>query len=139
MRIGIAVLGLWLVMTAVAGAQEPPPEDFVVDSFPSTPSHDSGFTALFWLLVPLSLLGAFITLRRDWNAGTFFGRSRVDLSNDPNERPDLPIPTALTPAGAVKTPEARLAEIARLKERGVITEEEHAKLRADVLADIADG
>ena len=129
---------VWLLAAAVAGAQEPAP---TVDYDPIggfEQPDDSGFEALFWLMVPLALIGAFIGLRRDWHAGTFFGRSRVDLTNSPHDRPDLVIPTALS-SKPEASPEERLREIARLKERGVITEEEHAKLRADVLADIADG
>ena len=135
MRTAWVTSGAWLVLTAVAGAQEPPE---VYDPVGFEQPDDSGFTAFFWLMVPLALIGAFVGLRRDWHAGTFFGRSRVDLSDDPNDRPDLVIPPP-TAVNREATPEARLDEIARLKDKGLITEEEHAKLRAEVLADIARG
>jgi hypothetical protein len=119
----------------VAGAQEPP--DVYEPVGFGEPDDD--FTGFFLLMVPLAIAGAVIGLRRDWNEGTFFGRSRVDLTNsrDPDDRPDLPIPTALSERP--KTPEARLAEVARLKERGVISQEEHDRLRADILEDLAEG
>ena len=130
MRISVVVLGLWLLMVAVAGAQEPEPTVYdPIGSFEEP--GDSGFTALFWLFVPLALFSAYVGLRRDWHAGSFFGRSRVDVT----DRPDLPLRSA-TAVARKPSAEERLAEIERLKAKGLITDEEHAKLRADVLADV---
>ena len=130
MRIGVAVLGMWLLMGATAGAQEPVPTEFHEPVGFDDPG-DNGFTELFWLMVPLALISAYVGLRRDWHAGSFFGRSRVDVT----DRPDLPLPSD-TAAPRKPGAEERLAEIERLKAKGLITDEEHARLRADVLADV---
>ena len=129
MRTAIAVLGWWLLTAAVAGAQEPAPTEFV-DPVGFDQPDDSSFTALFWLMVPLALVGAYVGLRRDWHAGSFFDRSRVDVT----DRPDLPLPSTL--AERRPSVEERLAEVERLKAKGLITDDEHARLRADVLADV---
>lgn len=132
MRTTMLTLALWLLVAAVACAQEP---ELTVDPIGFEEPDDSGFTALFWLMIPLAIAGAFVGLRRDWHAGTFFGRSRIHVTStdDPLDRPDLDLSRVTTPE---RTTEQRLAEIERLEDRGLISDEERAKLRAQVLEDL---
>ena len=121
---------------------------------------DGGFDGMFGLFFIIALIGAFVTMRRDWHAGTFFGRSKVDLDTDDlrrlgddigenlgddrnwaaeiNERDERAQTAVATPPAPV-TVEERLAEIERLHGAGTISAEERERMRARVLEDVADG
>jgi hypothetical protein len=94
---------------------------------------DGGFGILFVVIIVISIISAIVGLRTTWLSGTFLSRSRVDVKYGDH----TPIGTA--PAPSARTPEQRLAELKRLKDGGVIDENEYATSRAAVLRDLADG
>ncbi|MDX6663889.1 MAG: hypothetical protein QOG68_95 [Solirubrobacteraceae bacterium] len=96
---------------------------------------DGGFGVLFVVIIVVSIVSAIVGLRTTWLSGSFMSRSRVDVKYDT----PTATPTATAPPPAGKTVEARLTELKRLKDSGVIDDAEYASSRAAVLKDIAAG
>jgi len=94
----------------------------------------SSFTLIIAISVAFSILAAIIGMRTTWMAGSFFNRSRVNVSN-PGPAPTV-TPVAAAPAQRSRTPEERLADLQGLKARGVIDEAEYNRSREAVLQQI---
>jgi hypothetical protein len=89
-------------------------------------------TLIIAISVGISLLAAVVGMRTTWLAGSFFTRSRVDVSTAHQPMAAAPAPT---PA-RVRTPEERLADLKGLKDRGVIDDAEYERSRSAVLQQI---
>jgi hypothetical protein len=84
-------------------------------------------TLIIAISVGISLLAAIVGMRTTWLAGSFFTRSRVDVSSAAQ-----PMAVAPTPV-RVRTPEERLSDLKGLKDRGVIDDAEYERSRSAVL------